>query len=92
MNEEYEVPNISAKSWALFNSQSGKVIWLKDAHKKEIEGLQKQLSEQVQKKKSKVDTRNREFERTRHSNNTTMARKIGKTEQRIGRKTSTIRA
>jgi D-alanyl-D-alanine carboxypeptidase (penicillin-binding protein 5/6) len=39
---EYEIPQTSAKSWALFNSQTGKVIWLKDAHKKrEIASLTK---------------------------------------------------
>jgi D-alanyl-D-alanine carboxypeptidase len=42
LKKDYEIPSISAKSWALFNSLSGKVIWLKDAHKKrEVASLTK---------------------------------------------------
>lgn len=39
---EYQIPVVSAKSWALLNTTSGRVIWLKDAHRKrEVASLTK---------------------------------------------------
>ena len=39
---EYEIPVVTAKSWALLNTTSGRVIWLKDAHRKrEVASLTK---------------------------------------------------
>ena len=40
--KEYEIPVVTAKSWALLNTTSGRVIWLKDAHRKrEVASLTK---------------------------------------------------
>jgi D-alanyl-D-alanine carboxypeptidase len=40
--KDNEIPQVTARSWALYNASTSKVIWLKDAHKKrEVASLTK---------------------------------------------------